>query len=117
MFRAEQLQHQAYTHLNLIFDGAIPMVNLALPIRISFFTFQAISYVIDVYRGDVAVQKNPLYVALYISFFPQLIAGPIVRYVDIEKEIDERHVNTTPLLLHAHFAETILKHLLFDFFE
>lgn len=65
-------------------------VNIALPIGISFFTFQAMSYVIDVYRGTVNVQKNPLYVALYISFFPQLIAGPIVRYVDIERQIDSR---------------------------
>ena len=81
------------TNLNLIFNDAIPMVNLALPIGISFFTFQAMSYVSDVYRGDVAVQKNPLYVAMYVSFFPQLIAGPIVRYIDIEKEIDERSVS------------------------
>ena len=83
----------AITNLNLIFNDTIPMINLALPIGISFFTFQAMSYVIDVYRDDVAVQKNPLYVAMYISFFPQLIAGPIVRYVDIEKEIDERSVS------------------------
>jgi len=64
--------------------------NIALPIGISFFTFQALSYVIDVYRGQVKVQKNPLLLALYISFFPQLIAGPIVRYKTIEQQITMR---------------------------
>lgn len=55
-----------------------------MPIGISFFTFQALSYVIDVYRGDASVQKNFGKVLLYISFFPQLIAGPIVKYHDVE---------------------------------
>jgi len=64
--------------------------NIALPIGISFFTFQALSYVIDVYRGNVMVQRNPFYLALYISFFPQLIAGPIVRYSVIERQIIHR---------------------------
>lgn len=68
----------------------IQIIGIALPIGISFFTFQALSYVIDVYRGTVKVQKNPLFVALYISFFPQLIAGPIVRYSTIEEQIDNR---------------------------
>ena len=68
-------------------------VNIALPIGISFFTFQMMSYVFDVYYGTSRPQKNPLYVALYISFFPQLIAGPIVRYNQIENEITERHEN------------------------
>ena len=68
-------------------------VNIALPIGISFFTFQMMSYVFDVYYGKAEAQKNPLYVALYISFFPQLIAGPIVRYNQIENEITERHEN------------------------
>ena len=68
----------------------LPLVDLALPIGISFFTFQAMSYVIDVYRGDVAIQKKPHYIGLYISFFPQLIAGPIVRYKDIETQIEHR---------------------------
>lgn len=66
--------------------------SIVLPIGISFFTFQALSYVIDVYRGDVKVQKNPLYVGMYIAFFPQLIAGPIVRYSTIESEIDNRKI-------------------------
>lgn len=64
--------------------------NIALPIGISFFTFQALSYVIDVYKKHVEVQKNPLFLALYISFFPQLIAGPIVRYKTIEQQITKR---------------------------
>ncbi|WP_368246072.1 MBOAT family protein, partial [Clostridium paraputrificum] len=63
---------------------------ITLPIGISFFTFQAISYVIDVYRKNGEVQKNPLNVALYIAFFPQLIAGPIVRYETIAKQIKSR---------------------------
>lgn len=71
-------------------DVAVPQV--ALPIGISFFTFQALSYVIDVYRGQVAVQKNFGKVLLYISFFPQLIAGPIVKYRDIASEVDSRSV-------------------------
>lgn len=65
-------------------------VGIELPIGISFFTFQALSYVIDVYKGTVKVQKNPLIVALYISFFPQLIAGPIIRYSTIESQIECR---------------------------
>lgn len=70
------------------FAWAVP----ALPIGISFFTFQAMSYVIDVYVGRAAVQKNPLNVALYISFFPQLVAGPIVRYNTIAEQIERRTV-------------------------
>ena len=64
--------------------------NVVLPIGISFFTFQGMSYVIDLYWQKVSVQKNPAKLAFFISFFPQLIAGPIVRYVDIEKQISER---------------------------
>ncbi len=69
-------------------EVAVPA--LALPIGISFFTFQAMSYVIDVYRSEVTVQRNYGRVLLYISFFPQLIAGPIVKYHDIEKELTNR---------------------------
>ena len=68
----------------------IPIPQIVLPIGISFFTFQGLSYVVDVYRKDAAVQKNPLYVGLYISLFPQLVAGPIVRYTDVEAEIVSR---------------------------
>lgn len=75
---------------NRLFCTDFHLFNLLLPIGISFYTFQALSYVIDVYRGTVKVQKNPLFVALYISFFPQLIAGPIVRYHDIEKQLFSR---------------------------
>lgn len=64
--------------------------DIMLPIGISFFIFQGMSYVIDVYRGDANVQKNPLNLALYIALFPQLIAGPIVRYVDIEYQLTNR---------------------------
>lgn len=69
---------------------AVPVVKLALPIGISFYTFQIVSYTIDVYRGDVKAQKNYIHLAAYISMFPQLIAGPIVRYSDIERELAER---------------------------
>ena len=68
---------------------------LALPIGISFYTFQAMSYLIDVYRKEVKPQENVLYFALYISMFPQLIAGPIVRYIDIEEQLKERSINST----------------------
>jgi len=64
--------------------------GFALPIGISFYTFQILSYVIDLYRGNVSVQKNPLRLLLYVSFFPQLIAGPIVRYQTVEEEIGQR---------------------------
>ena len=67
------------------------IVSIALPIGISFFTFQMMSYVFDVYYGTTEAQKNPLYVALFVTLFPQLIAGPIVRYRDIENEIVDRH--------------------------
>lgn len=79
--------------LNFILKADISIRNIALPIGISFFTFQALSYVIDVYKGTVAVQKNFLYLALYISFFPQLIAGPIVRYCSVAEQITNRFCN------------------------
>jgi alginate O-acetyltransferase complex protein AlgI len=78
--------------VNSAFNEAIPLKNIALPIGISFFTFQGMTYIIDLYRGVVSVQKNPLKVALYISLFPQLIAGPIVRYKDVASQIDSRIV-------------------------
>ena len=78
---------------NAWFGANIPMPQITLPVGISFFTFQALSYVIDVYRGNVGVQKNFAKVLLYISFFPQLIAGPIVKYRDIAEEIDHRIVS------------------------
>ena len=68
----------------------IPLLKIALPIGISFFIFQILSYDIDVYRGDVAAQKNPLTLAAYVAMFPQLIAGPIVRYVTVAEELENR---------------------------
>lgn len=72
---------------------AIPDLQLPLPIGISFFTLQAVSYVIDVYREEVPAQKNPLYLGMYISMFPQLIAGPIVRYQTIQDQVLNRREN------------------------
>lgn len=69
---------------------ALPIPEITLPIGISFFTFQAISYIVDVYRGKGVVQKSWLHVGLYIAFFPQLIAGPIVRYQTIADQINHR---------------------------
>ncbi len=80
-------------NINALFGTNLNTFDIVLPIGISFFTFQAMSYVIDVYRGNGEVQKNPFNVALYISFFPQLIAGPIVRYQTIADQIKERHEN------------------------
>ena len=80
--------------VNSLFGLSLPLTGIALPIGISFFTFQGLSYVIDVYRDRTLVARSFFKVLLYISYFPQLIAGPIVKYHDIEKEIDARH--TTP---------------------
>ena len=77
---------------NLAFLG-VTSPNIALPIGISFYTFQVLSYVIDLHNGKIGVQRNYFYLLMYVSFFPQLIAGPIVRYETIEQEILER--NTT----------------------
>ncbi len=76
---------------NRLTGMALAVPQIALPIGISFYTFQAMSYAIDVYRKDVPAQPRIDKVALYISLFPQLIAGPIVRYVDVAAQIDERH--------------------------
>lgn len=78
------------TNINNLFNSSIAIPNIALPIGISFFTFQAISYVVDVYKGKGCVQKNIINVGLYISLFPQLIAGPIVRYETIANQINNR---------------------------
>lgn len=69
---------------------AVPIPQVVLPIGISFFTFQGMSYVLDVYRGDAAAERSPLRVALYIALFPQLVAGPIVRYTTVAGEIRVR---------------------------
>lgn len=74
----------------LVRTDILPQVSIALPIGISFYTFQALSYVIDVYRGETQVEKNPFYVGLYVAFFPQLIAGPIVKYNSVAQQIRTR---------------------------
>ena len=76
--------------INTVFGTDIAMLNLPLPIGISFYTFQTMSYTIDVYRGDTKVQKNILSFGAYVSLFPQLIAGPIVRYQDVADQLNER---------------------------
>ncbi|MCB9883058.1 MAG: MBOAT family protein [Planctomycetes bacterium] len=91
----------AFKYANFVVDNVNPLLvaaglpamqipAISLPIGISFFTFQALSYVIDVYRGQARVQRNPLDFALYIALFPQLIAGPIVRYRDVAEQIESR---------------------------
>ena len=77
-------------NINLWLRHKIDFIYVVLPIGISFYTFQLISYIIDVYRGQAKVQKNVLKLAMYISLFPQLIAGPIVRYTTIEEQIENR---------------------------
>lgn len=89
-----------YKYLNFFIENInisqgkeiLPILNLSLPIGISFFTFQALSYVIDVYKGKTKAEKNIFKVGLYISFFPQLIAGPIVQYNDIAEQLGNRKV-------------------------
>ena len=80
--------------INGLFGLSLPLTGIALPIGISFFTFQGLSYVIDVYRDKSIVSRSFVKILLYISYFPQLIAGPIVKYHDIEKEIDQRQTTT-----------------------
>ena len=77
-------------NINLWLTHKIDFIYVALPIGISFYTFQLISYIVDVYRGNAKVQKNILKLAMYVSLFPQLIAGPIVRYTTIEKQLKNR---------------------------
>ena len=76
--------------VNAVTGLNISLLRLALPIGISFYTFQCLSYTIDVYRGNAAVQKNIISFGAYVALFPQLIAGPIVRYVDVARELDSR---------------------------
>ena len=83
----------AISILNMLPHLNMKKYGILLPIGISFFTFQGMSYLIDVYREDVPYQKSLLKLGLYISLFPQLIAGPIVRYSSIQKEIDDRHTS------------------------
>lgn len=80
------------SNINNIFNSNISPLNIIMPIGISFYTFQIISYLVDVYRKKVPPQKNILTLATYISLFPQLIAGPIVRYKDINEELKNRTI-------------------------
>ena len=77
-------------NLNALLHLELPVPQIALPIGISFYTFQILSYVVDVYRGNVGVQRSYPRFLLYVSLFPQLIAGPIVRYADVERELSDR---------------------------
>ena len=76
--------------VNKALGTSLPLPGLALPIGISFYTFQSMSYPIDVYRGDAAVQRNFIGFGTFVALFPQLIAGPIVRYKDIAAQLDDR---------------------------
>jgi alginate O-acetyltransferase complex protein AlgI len=78
------------TNFNAVTGLGVPLLKLALPIGISFYTFQCLSYTIDVYRGNVEAQKNPVNFGAYVALFPQLIAGPIVRYIDVARELNHR---------------------------
>ena len=78
------------TNFNAVTGLSVPLLKLALPIGISFYTFQCLSYTIDVYRGNVEAQKNPINFGAYVALFPQLIAGPIVRYIDVARELNHR---------------------------
>ncbi len=80
------------TNINSLFNTNLGLLNITLPIGISFYTFQILSYVIDVYKKEVSVQKNIISLGTYIALFPQLIAGPIVRYSTIEDELNNRKV-------------------------
>lgn len=77
-------------NFNAITGLSVPLLKIALPIGISFYTFQILSYTVDVYRGNVAAQKNPIDLAAYVALFPQLIAGPIVRYSDVAEQLKSR---------------------------
>ncbi len=83
--------------VNALFGGALPLLHLALPIGISFYTFQTLSYVIDVYWGRLAAERNFVRYAAYVTLFPQLIAGPIVRYQDVAEDLCGRRMTADGL--------------------
>ncbi len=91
--------------INSLLGTSIPALGLSLPIGISFYTFQNMSYVIDVYRGESKAEKNFASYATYLCLFPQLIAGPIVRYSDVARELRERSVDT------AQFSRGVIRFL------
>lgn len=79
-----------YENLNTIFNLSLEIPKFSLPIGISFYTFQTLSYTVDVYKGEVKAQKNFSKFLMYVSLYHQLVAGPIVRYSDVEEEIESR---------------------------
>ena len=91
---------------NAVTGLSVPLLRVALPIGISFYTFQILSYVVDVHRGTVAAQRNLIDLGTYIAMFPQLIAGPIVRYADIEPQLKERR--STPAMVAAGAQRFVL---------
>ncbi len=93
-------------NFNSVTGLSVPLLKIALPIGISFYTFQILSYTVDVYRKDVPAQKNLINLAAYITMFPQLIAGPIVRYSHIAKELENRNINV------ENFAKGIRRFIL-----
>ena len=93
-------------NLNALTGLSVPLLSLALPVGISFYTFQILSYTVDVYRGTVSAQRNLIDLAAYIAMFPQLIAGPIVRYADIEPQLKERR--STPAMVAAGAQRFVL---------
>ena len=103
----------AVRQLDLLPGVELPVPEIALPLGISFFTFQAMSYVIDVWRGVSPAQRNPLDVALYVTLFPQLVAGPIVRYETVAEEIRGRRENWADFSAGAcRFVEGFAKKML-----
>ena len=78
------------SYFNALTGASLPLLQLTLPVGISFYTFQILSYTVDVYRGEAQVQKNPIDLACYVTMFPQLIAGPIVRYTDVAEQLKQR---------------------------
>ncbi len=101
------------SNFNSLTGLSIPLLRVTLPIGISFYTFQILSYTVDVYRGDTAAQKNPIDLAAYIALFPQLIAGPIVRYSDIASQLKCRtHSFDTAALGIRRFAVGLGKKIL-----
>ena len=108
---------------NAVTGLSVPLLRVALPIGISFYTFQILSYVVDVYRGTVAAQRNLIDLGTYIAMFPQLIAGPIVRYADIEPQLKELYQlitvyksTTQPSVLYSWmYAAAYMLHIYFDF--
>lgn len=87
------------TNINELLKCHIDTLNIILPLGISFYTFQALSYIIDVYKGESKAQTNLYKLALFICFFPQLIAGPILKYQDIYKQIDSREITTDKIII------------------